>query len=86
LSCFRVHGDQLTVRHGKELAAQDFMAVARKFGYRTRPWAGRTAHRIAKIRDGSYVREVRIRRYRGRQLRWFCDADAARLAERLVAR
>lgn len=84
LSCFRVHGEQLTAQHGREFAAQEFTAVATKFGYRARPWVGRAAHRVGKIRDGSYLREVRMRRFQGRHVRWFSDADAARLTERLV--
>lgn len=84
LSCFRVHGAQLTARHGRDIASQEFAEVAAKFGYRARPWAGRAAHQAGKVRDGSYLRELYARRYRGRSLRWFSDANAARLTEKLV--
>jgi glycosyltransferase involved in cell wall biosynthesis len=84
LSCFRVHDLQLTAKHGAAIADEEFRAVEAQFGYRARPWAGRGLHRALKVANGAYVRERRAVRHRGRSLRWFDGAEAARVSEELV--
>lgn len=86
LSGFRVHGMQLTARHGTEIAAAEHRRVEELFGYTARPRLGRLLHRLYKVTGGAYRREIGSRRHRGESLRWFADPAAARLCERLTAR
>lgn len=73
LSGFRVHDAQLTARHGSATARDEFRAVQRQLGYGARPRLARTVHRVMKVANGAYVRELRHRRFRGESLRWFTD-------------
>jgi hypothetical protein len=84
LSCFRVHDQQATARHGRGLADREFRAVAARFGYRPRPWLGRAVHRARKSGNGAYLRELGAGRYRGQTMRWFADPAAARASQQLV--
>ncbi|HXV93154.1 MAG TPA: glycosyltransferase [Pseudonocardia sp.] len=84
LSAFRVHGEQLTARHGASVAAREHRAVQDQFGYRARPWAGRAVHRARKLAGGAYVREVRAWRDRGRPVRWFDPGTTADVTARLA--
>lgn len=84
LSGFRVHEGQLTKLQGPELADAEHRRVEQQFGYRAHRRVGRLLHRAYKLADGAYLRETQMRRYRGRSMRWFADAEAALLVERLT--
>jgi glycosyltransferase involved in cell wall biosynthesis len=71
LSGFRVHGEQLSVRNGPDVADREFRALAERAGYRHRPRAARLDHRLRKLAAGSYLREWRAMGHRDRQMRWF---------------
>lgn len=79
LSCFRVHGEQLSTAHGSAVESAERRAVEERFGYRSHPGAARVLHRARKATTGAYLREARALRYRGRSLRWFDDPTAAAL-------
>ena len=76
ISCFRVHGAQLSQTNGAHVASRDFAALAADFGHRPQPWKGRAAHRARKIAEGAYLRELKTRQRRGTSLRWFDDQRA----------
>lgn len=85
LSGFRVHEAQLTKLQGSDLADAEHHRIEEQFGFKAHRRVGRLVHRAHKLANGAYLRESRMRRLRGRSLRWFADADAALLCDRLTA-
>lgn len=90
LGCFRVHADQVTA---SRLAADhpDFLVLAARHS-RPRGWrlalanrAGELEHRVLKVVEGGAARELRVRRLRGADLRWFASDEARANAEAVVA-
>lgn len=90
LGCFRVHPEQITaeplpadhpdfarlrMRHGRPSGA--VAALANR--------AGELEHRLLKVVEGGILREWRVRRLRGADLRWFASAAAADNAASVVA-
>ncbi len=90
LACFRVHPDQVTA---KPLPSDhpDFAHLRSRHGQpsgATRVLASRVGeleHRILKVVEGGVVRELRVRRLRGADLRWFASPLAAANAASVLA-
>jgi hypothetical protein len=81
VGAFRRHEDQASAKRvrpeTRDVRARYAIPTARR--YRR---AGRVLHRMRKLAAGSYGRQLRARRFRGRDLRWFADergADTFRL-------
>lgn len=90
LACFRVHGDQVTA----EPLPADHPDFPRLRARHLRPSGssgvianrvGELEHRVLKIVEGGLVRELRVRRLRGSDLRWFAGPAAAANAASVVA-
>lgn len=90
LACFRVHGDQVTA----EPLPADHPDFPRLRARHLRPsgpigvMANRTGeleHRVLKVVEGGFIRELRVRRLRGADLRWFAGPAAAANAVSVVA-
>jgi glycosyltransferase involved in cell wall biosynthesis len=87
VGAFRLHEDQASMRtkHVRRETAE----VRARFGIPSGPWAQRVGpalHRLAKLAAGSYVRQARATRLRGRDLRWFDGRDGAETFRRLLDR
>ena len=82
IGAFRAHPDQVTAVPWQVWQEEDEMVAAR-YGHPTdltERWKaykrGRWLHRLHKLTGGSYVREIRARSFRGRDLRWFDSTKA----------
>jgi hypothetical protein len=92
VGAFRLHPDQVTSSSWEEWTAED-ADVASRHG---RPadiderWGvylkARRLHRFHKVVDRSYVRELRARGLRGRDMRWFRSPDALANSQALLER
>jgi glycosyltransferase involved in cell wall biosynthesis len=81
VGAFRVHDDRITAKPPPDSEEQS--EVASRYGLprdvRERWRAtrrGRWLHRVYKVIDGAYVRQVGARSLRGRNIRWFASAEA----------
>lgn len=81
MAAFRVHADQVTASVGAQ-SLEEFSRIRARHGIpltapalETIKVLGRSAHIFRKFVEGSYIREVRASRLRGRSLRWFDDVD-----------
>ncbi len=81
VGAFRVHADQVTATPWQEWQEEDELIAAR-YGRPTElieRWKsykrGRWLHRSHKLLGGSYIRELRARPLRGRDLRWFSSGS-----------
>jgi glycosyltransferase involved in cell wall biosynthesis len=89
IGAFRVHPDQVTtgpmpadspdlarlaVRHGRPIGRRALVANQ----------AGAFEHRVLKVVEGGLARELRSRRLRGTDMRWFASHDALTDASRVV--
>lgn len=90
LACFRVHSEQVTA----EPLPPDHPDFPRLRARHRRPSgtigvianrAGELEHRGLKLVQGGYLRELRTRRHRGADLRWFVSPSAAANAASVVA-
>lgn len=79
LAAFRTHPDQVTKGADAQLPAEWEMVRARHgipvrgAALRRVEYVGRSVHVARKLWEGGYIRELRARRRRGQQLRWFDD-------------
>jgi glycosyltransferase involved in cell wall biosynthesis len=55
---------------------EEYEAMRTRYGAMRARRAGHLAHGMLKLVDGAYARQLRARRQRGRQLRWFSPAGA----------
>ena len=79
VGAFRAHDDRITSRPPPSSQEED--VVSSRYGL---PWdvhhrwrlsrRGRLLHPVYKFFDGAYVRQLRARSLRGRDLRWFASA------------
>jgi glycosyltransferase involved in cell wall biosynthesis len=72
VGAFRMHEDQVSAGPG----SKETTVVRQRYKIPTaKPYRrmGRVLHRARKLAGGSYVRQVRGNRFRGRDLRWFRD-------------
>lgn len=84
LSCFRVHGAQLTAHNGHEVARAEYELIVDRYRIRPRPLAARARHRALKLANRGYGRELAALVGRGRSVRWFVGPAERRLADRVV--
>jgi glycosyltransferase involved in cell wall biosynthesis len=86
VGAFRVHASRITARPADEFEDFYLRVAARWHLRRTRVSleAGRVMHGLAKLAAGSYARQFRARRLRGRDLRWFCTDEGWRTAVALL--
>jgi hypothetical protein len=73
VGAFRVHASRITARPVEQFEESYRKVATRWHLRRTRAsiGAGRVLHGLAKLAAGSYARQVRAHRLRGRDLRWF---------------
>jgi glycosyltransferase involved in cell wall biosynthesis len=86
VGAFRVHGSRITARPAEEFE-DSYRRVSDRWGLpRGSIWlrVGRLMHGLAKLAAGSYARQVRARRLRGRDLRWFQTDEGWRTAVALL--
>ena len=72
VGAFRVHSDQVSAGPG----SNETTVVRQRYGIPTgKPYrrVGKTLHRGRKVVHGSYLRQLRGKRFRGCDLRWFRD-------------
>jgi glycosyltransferase involved in cell wall biosynthesis len=81
VGAFRVHDDRITAKPPSD--GKEHSEVASRYGLprddRGRWKAsrrGRWLHRVYKVIDGAYMRQVGARSLRGRNIRWFASAEA----------
>jgi hypothetical protein len=81
VGAFRAHEDRITAKPPPD--AQEHSVVASRYGLPRDvrgSWRasrrGRWLHRVYKVIDGAYVRQVEARSLRGRSIRWFASAEA----------
>ena len=70
VGAYRVHGDQVSLGPG----SPETTVVRQRYGIPTaRPYrrVGTVMHRMGKLMTGAYVKQLRGKSYRGRDLRWF---------------
>jgi glycosyltransferase involved in cell wall biosynthesis len=86
VGAFRVHASRITARPAEEFEDSYRGVAARWHLRRTRASleVGRVLHGLAKLLAGSYARQFRARRLRGRDLRWFRSAEGRRTAVALL--
>lgn len=92
VGAFREHDDRVTAAPLSEFREED-ARLARRHGLPVDPaerWraarVGRWRHAALKAREGAYVRQVRDRRLRGRDLRWFATEAGAQACRELLRR
>jgi glycosyltransferase involved in cell wall biosynthesis len=85
VGAFRQHPDQASGRPGKPEAI-DVREGHRIPSARWLRKAGKAFHRIRKLTSGSYVRQLRARPLRGRDLRWFDSKDGVESFQALLDR
>jgi glycosyltransferase involved in cell wall biosynthesis len=86
VGAFRVHGSRITARPAMQFEDSYRRVAARWHLRRSRVSleVGRILHGLAKLAAGSYARQFRARRLRGRDLRWFRSAEGWRTAVALL--
>lgn len=84
---FRVHGARVTAQP-REHFAEERQMVAQRYGLprRGRLPIGRSQHGLLKIIDAAYFKQMRARRLKGSDLRWFLGEDQEKLVEALLSR
>jgi glycosyltransferase involved in cell wall biosynthesis len=87
IGAFRVHPGRITAQPVGRHAASFRLVEAQHGVYRPRSVAavGRAEHALRKLLAGSYHRQVRARRLRGRDFRWFATEEGRRAVEELLA-
>lgn len=91
IGAFRVHGDRVTARPVSDYSGEH-ETVRRRYGMRVGGRVllrvarelGRMGHASAKLRAGSYTRQMRAMALRGADLRWFRSAESHNQADRLL--
>jgi glycosyltransferase involved in cell wall biosynthesis len=86
VGAFRVHASQITARPADQ-SEDSYRRVAARWHLRRSRVSlevGRILHGLAKLAAGSYARQFRARRLRGRDLRWFRSAEGWRTAVALL--
>ena len=77
VGAFRVHASRITARPAEEFQ-ESYRRVFNRWGLRPGRISvelGRLLHGLAKLAAGSYTRQFRARRLRGRDLRWFATEE-----------
>jgi glycosyltransferase involved in cell wall biosynthesis len=85
VGAFRRHRDQVSAGPG----SLETTVVRERYGIPTRRAhrrMGKALHRLYKLVTGTYVRQVRARRFRGTDLRWFKQSVGAQRFEELLER
>jgi glycosyltransferase involved in cell wall biosynthesis len=89
VGAFRAHETRITATERRgffqrlELGGgfgREYDMLRRRYGAMRLRRVGHVLHGVEKLRDGSYRRQLRARRFRGADLRWFASADAAERA------
>jgi glycosyltransferase involved in cell wall biosynthesis len=85
VGAFRQHEDQVSAqprtREARGVREQYEIPTAR---WPHKGWAA--LHRIRKLVEGSYARQLRARQFRGRDLRWFEDGEGVETFKHLLDR
>jgi hypothetical protein len=90
VGAFRVHPGQVTAMPREHFEKENAGVRARyspphdAASQRSVLQKGRRRHRLYKAMDGAYLREVRARTLRGRDLRWFCGDEGERAVQDLM--
>ncbi len=87
VGAFRVHEGRITAQPLAAFQAS-YDLVRGRYGLprsRSAQRVGRVLHGMAKARDGAYIRQIRARSLRGRDLRWFATAEGRATARELLA-
>ncbi len=76
VGAFRVHEARITAQPARY--EKDFQWMEEQYGAAPpdRRQLARAAHGILKLRDGAYWRQIRARKLRGREFRWFSSPEA----------
>lgn len=87
IAAFRVHDAQVTAGPKANFRSDYELLTARHhvpFGRASRA-VGRCLHGALKIRSGAYGRQIRARRFRGRDLRWFAGEQGLNGVDDMLA-
>lgn len=85
VGAFRRHRDQVSVGPGslETTVVRERYGISTRRGYRR---MGKALHRLYKLVAGTYVRQVRARRFRGTDLRWFEQSVGTQAFDELLKR
>jgi glycosyltransferase involved in cell wall biosynthesis len=68
----RVHGDAMSLRSSPMAYVDEYTTKSDQYGVSSAgPFLGKSLHRVRKLVTGAYLRQFKVERLRGRDLRWF---------------
>jgi glycosyltransferase involved in cell wall biosynthesis len=94
VGAFRAHGDRVTaterrgffqrlnIDHG---FGREYAMLRERYGAMRARRVGHIGHGVLKLADGAYARQLRARRMRGADLRWFASPGAEAAVRQLLA-